>query len=618
MTGRARKVVREVVKMNVNSFKRVLVVFIALALTIKCAAFCGTPVVGASAQKVAGPSTSFAKLRESLTNTILRFEPEEMRMLGDSAGAGQIKDWSPQAINAEVEFCRNGLKQLATVQTSGPEERLDKEVLTDHLTYLEYYYGQYQGQLGNLQISVYPYDLIQYELQRFATGKLDAASARNHFGAIEGILRGLPNYLRQQQSNLIAGLKLRKPDREILQALIKRIGSPDTQDSIRGGLKQLGESLESARIQRSLSASQIERLRNLLQPADKAYASHADFLENRLQPEASDSWPLGKDEYQRRFTLIYGDRISLDDLVREAETELRAINKEMASLASELRPSLSLSNALEDLRKQHSATEQELLGAYEQGQKRIDDGITRQLGLPVGAARYLPAPLGVPVTPATNWPAPLLSPGLGIVLVDTSSSGLEDNAAVDILWVAAHEGNPGHAAQSLLFQKAFREGRAPLCRFLNIPDEVGYVRGNWYAMANIEGWAFYTERLLLASGLLTREERLAALTGQALRAARIIVDVRMHTAGWSREDAAKYLNSNAGLSMGAARKQAFRYSRIPLQALSYYFGARQFERLQRKYSGRFGSEFYRQLLSLGPVPPRFIDDYLESLVPQNK
>jgi uncharacterized protein (DUF885 family) len=89
-------------------------------------------------------------------------------------------------------------------------------------------------------------------------------------------------------------------------------------------------------------------------------------------------------------------------------------------------------------------------------------------------------------------------------------------------------------------------------------------------------------------------------------------DVRMHTAGWSREDATAYLARNAGISVEAAKGQAYRYSRIPLQAVSYYLGARQFEELYSTYHVRYGDEFYRQVLSLGPVPPRLIGEYLAS------
>ncbi|HMG72747.1 MAG TPA: DUF885 domain-containing protein [Pyrinomonadaceae bacterium] len=597
--------------MRKQRFRIAMLAFISFMLTINCATDCRT-LVDAAQSESTEESTHFAQLRDALTNKILTFEPEELRMLGGSEVAGHLKDWSPRAINEQVALCREGLKQLKVVEVSNATERLDREVLSAHLTYLEYYYGQYHGELGNLQISAYPYDVIQYELQRFATNKRDVTSARDHFGAIEGILRRLPSHLKQQQSNLTAGLKLRQPDREILAVLIKRIGSQDIQDSIRGGLKQIAEDLESPKIQSVLSASQREVLLHLLQTADMAYARHANFLKTKLMPRAKDSWSLGKDEYKRRFSLVYGDQVVLDQLVTEAQTELQRVRETMVSLAHELRPKLSLTQTLEELRKKHAATEQELLTAYEQVQKKIDDGMTKRLGLPVGAARYLSAPLGVSVSPATNWPAPLLSPGPGIVLVDTSPSGLIDNALVDLSWIAAHEGNPGHAAQSLLFQSAFKEGRTPLCRFLNVPDEVGYVRGNWYAMANIEGWAFYTERLLLASGLLTSEERLAALTGQALRAARVVADVRMHTGVWSRIDAAAYLERNAGISANAAKGQAYRYSGIPLQAVSYYLGARQFEELYKTYHARYGDDFYRQSLSLGPVPPRLIGEYLSS------
>jgi uncharacterized protein (DUF885 family) len=609
--GQGKK--KEGVAMRVNRFKGIMPAFLAVVLTITCAA--GPMTLTAAGQmqtKVKAPNI-FPNLRESLTNRIYLHEPEEYRMLGGPVESFRLKDWSPGAIKAEVDFCRDGLRRLAATQTSTSAEALDKEVLTAHLTYLEYYYGQYHGELGNLRISEYPYDVIQYELQRFSTGRRDAASAGKHFRAVRAVLRDLPKHLRQQQSNLTAGLELRKPDREILSTLIDSIGTPANPNSIRGWLKGFAAYLESSELKSLLTTSEREELRSLIQPADAAYAAHAAFLNDRLLPQARDSWPLGRSEYERRFTMIYGDRVSLDELVREAEAELRRINDEMNSLANELRPGVPLGEVLDQLEKQDTASGRELISAYERTQKRIDDGITRGLGLPVGAAKYIPAPPGVRVDSATNWPAPLLSKGAGIVLVNTSPSGL-----VNIPWITIHEGGPGHAAQSVLFQTAFNEGRAPLCRFFNVPDEVGYVRGNWYAMANIEGWAFYTERLLLKSGLLTREERLAALSGQALRAARVVVDVRMHTAGWSREDVAKYLNQYAGLSQEAAQKQAYRYSRIPLQALSYYFGARQFEELQRKYGARFGGDFYRKILSLGPVPPRFIGDYLESSETSNR
>lgn len=181
--------------MRVNKLKGKIPAFLAVVLTITCAASPVTLTAAGQMRTKVKASNNFANLRESLTNGIYRHEPEEYRMLGGPVEAFRLKDWSPGAIKAEVDFCRDGLRRLAAARTSTPAEALDKEVLTAHLTYLEYYYGQYHGELGNLRISEYPYDVIQYELQRFATGRLDAASARKHFRAVGAVLRDLPKHL---------------------------------------------------------------------------------------------------------------------------------------------------------------------------------------------------------------------------------------------------------------------------------------------------------------------------------------------------------------------------------------------------------------------------------------
>lgn len=566
----------------------------------------------------------FHQVRDSLTMGILNFEPEELRMLGYRGAAGQLKDWSPRAIADEVRFCREALTNLDAFQLTDPNDLLDQAVLRSHFTYLIHYYGQYHGELINVQISAYPYELLEYELQRFATDSSASdgdrlASALDHFSAIEGVLRGIPIYLHQQRLNLSAGVKLRAPDKDILNRMIGRIGETSSSDfsTIRAALRGLHERLDSAELRSLLPSYQIHNLQNLIELAESAYASHVNFLKHDLLPHAKDSWSIGKDEYVRRLELIYGYTKSLADLVAPAEKDLQRIKNQMKAIAHQLRPDLPQDDllparVLTELKKQTSATDHELLNAYRRIQAAIDDRITKRIGLPAGAAVYISAPTGIPVSPATNWPAPLLSTGSALVLVNTSTGGLADNASVDLPWIAAHEGNPGHAAQSVLFRSAFNKGTAALCRFLNVPDEVGYVRGNWYAMANIEGWALYTERLLLASDLLTPEQRLAALSGQALRAARVVVDIKMHTAGWSKKRGAQYLITEAAQTPAVAQRETHRYSRIPLQALSYYLGANKFEELTHEYAARFGDNFYEQLLSLGPVPPSLIDNYFDS------
>ena len=337
-----------------------------------------------------------------------------------------------------VCFCRESIKRLESFDKGLTEdERLDRAVLLAHLRYLDYFYGQYHGELGNPQISVFPWDAIQYEMQQYETEpKRDALSTRDHFTAIEGILRGVPSYLKQQELNLLAGLKLRSPDREILQRIIERIESPTEESTIRGGLQSLSKRLTSIT---TIEPLQKDAIRFHLERADTAYLSHVKCLEREcaLQtPMRPGRW--GRRKYKRRLDLVYGYEGSLDELVQLAEEELRRLKKEMDVLAHKLRPDLSESDTLLFVREKRASTSDELLNAYRAIQSEIDSNLTIGLGLPAGAAAYQAAPPGVPVSPATNWPAPLLSEGNAIVLVDTSTDGLRDNSFVDLPWIAAH------------------------------------------------------------------------------------------------------------------------------------------------------------------------------------
>src|ERR671927_454498 len=126
--------------MKINRLKKVMLMSIVLVLTINCGTSSDIPVVDAQAQETAGMASDFAKLRDLITDRMFDFEPEEKRMLGDSEAAGILKNWSPAAIEKQVKFCRDALKQLNLARPSSPAQWLDREVLAAHLTYLEYYY----------------------------------------------------------------------------------------------------------------------------------------------------------------------------------------------------------------------------------------------------------------------------------------------------------------------------------------------------------------------------------------------------------------------------------------------------------------------------------------------
>jgi uncharacterized protein (DUF885 family) len=62
------------------------------------------------------------------------------------------------------------------------------------------------------------------------------------------------------------------------------------------------------------------------------------------------------------------------------------------------------------------------------------------------------------------------------------------------------------------------------------------VRRYVYVASTAEGWGLYSERLADEMGLYSSDvDRMGMLSGQAFRAARLVVDPGMHVFGWTRE-----------------------------------------------------------------------------------
>jgi len=125
----------------------------------------------------------------------------------------------------------------------------------------------------------------------------------------------------------------------------------------------------------------------------------------------------------------------------------------------------------------------------------------------------------------------------------------------------------------------------------------------------VEGWALYTEEMLMRTGLYPEG---SAAQGQILRlsryrSARIGVDVNLHTGRWSFEEAVKYFMEAGGLDREAAEGEAAGAASSPSQKITYVVGKWQVMRLLGKYRDREGARyrlgaFHDALLGCGSLP----------------
>jgi uncharacterized protein (DUF885 family) len=163
--------------------------------------------------------------------------------------------------------------------------------------------------------------------------------------------------------------------------------------------------------------------------------------------------------------------------------------------------------------------------------------------------------------------------------------------------ILGHEGIPGHFLQLSIAK--------------HLPDEI---RRQHADGVFVEGWALYGEEMLMRTGLYPNN---SPAQGQILRlsryrAARIGVDVNLHTGRWSFEQAVKYFMEAGGLDREAAEGEAAGAASSPHQKISYIIGKWQIMNLLGRYKDRQGDsfrlgQFHDDLIKNGSLPVSIIE-----------
>ena len=129
-----------------------------------------------------------------------------------------------------------------------------------------------------------------------------------------------------------------------------------------------------------------------------------------------------------------------------------------------------------------------------------------------------------------------------------------------------------------------------------------------------EGWALYAERFMDELGAFEDPAyELGYLSGQAMRAARIIVDIGMHCGyedfdgkPWNADSAFNLMVDRALLAPDFAKSEIDRYLGWPGQAISYKVGERVWVRAREDAKKRLGDKFdikawHNYALKIGPM-----------------
>ena len=165
---------------------------------------------------------------------------------------------------------------------------------------------------------------------------------------------------------------------------------------------------------------------------------------------------------------------------------------------------------------------------------------------------------------------------------------------------------PKYEAEALAFHESIPGHHLQLAIAIELPEVPAFRRFGG-TTAFVEGWGLYAERLAGEMGLYTDDlARMGALSFEAWRAARLVVDTGIHAKGWTREQAVAFMLEHTALAENNVRNEVDRYVGWPGQALAYKVGQLTILSLRRDAEAELDrlfdlKAFHDVVLGAGPV-----------------
>ncbi|MBC6605248.1 DUF885 domain-containing protein [Hymenobacter sp. BT188] len=203
--------------------------------------------------------------------------------------------------------------------------------------------------------------------------------------------------------------------------------------------------------------------------------------------------------------------------------------------------------------------------------------------------------------------APISSTRAGEYWVNTSN--LPNRTLYTLESLTLHEAVPGHHLQNALTQE-----------LTTLPE----FRRNNYINAFGEGWGLYSEYLGHEMGFYKDPYSLfGRLTYEMWRACRLVIDVGIHSKGWTRDQAVAYLADNTALSLHEVNTEVNRYILWPGQALAYKMGELKIKEMRQKAEVALKEDFdvrafHDMVLSNGTVTLSILEKMTDRFIQQQQ
>ena len=380
---------------------------------------------------------------------------------------------------------------------------------------------------------------------------------------------------------------------------------------------------------------QLESLKKAAADVVLELKKHQLFLEEEVLPKARGDWRLGKEKFSRKLEMVLDVGWDADRVLQEADAEFVRVQRDMYVVARQLwsryfpgkplppdddagrRATIALVTGA--VSQEHGKPEALILDARATV-RSIQDFIREKdiLRLPEtdrcqviempefrrgNSLAYLDSALPLDPNGSSYY---AVSPPPAIWGEEKVRSFLEEYNRHMLQILTIHEAYPGHYVQLEY------SNRSP-----------SLIRRVLQSGVFIEGWAVYTEQMMLDQGYGNGELalRLNQLKFYLRAVANAMLDHKMHCTEMTDDEALRFLVNEAYQSEGEARLKIVRAKQSSVQLSTYFVGRMAHYRLRQEIQRELGDafelgRFHEAVLDHGSVPVKLLPQLVRTRLTQ--
>jgi uncharacterized protein (DUF885 family) len=561
-----------------------------LGLVIQLSLFSSIVFAQASVMLPVPSQVLFDRVVDEYFDFYFQFHPTAGTQAGLHQYDGRLEDFSRSGLDTEIAGLAQFQKQFSAIQSGQLSQASagNLQVLTSSIQarLLELQSIQMWRKDPDVYVSDLSYSVFLIMRRNFAppADRLRSVVARE---------REIPRVLEAARQNI------NNAPRVYTQVALQQM--PDTikffQNDVPAAFREVREPKLLAEFKASNDA------------AIEALSQYQDFLRQDLLPVSNGDFRLGAENFRKKLRYDEMVDIPLDRLLEIGYADLRRNQQQLKEVAAQIDPHRSLAAVLADLRQDHPPADQ-LLQTFRDTLSGLRQFIEQKKIITI-PSRVPPIVEETPpfaralTTAAMDTPGAyeskateamfnitLPSPDWKPEKVEQWMQGFNRGT---IASTAIHEVYPGHYTQFLWLQAAPSKTRKLL-----------------YNNSNAEGWAHYTEQMMLDEGYGGHDPklRLGQLLDALLRNARFIAGIEMHTGKMTLEQAEEFFVKEGFQVPPVAEVESERATSDPTY-LYYNLGKLQILKLREDYQKLQGSkftlqEFHDRFMRQGSVPMKII------------